>query len=337
MSKNQVASAAHNELHTASRQVADRGFNNGPQNSGSTVAHNKVHSATVGGGSPTLYRPSTGHSHTAAPNGSRDGFHNGHNHSGHNLVSGKTAASRSVQPQTAQNETRPRNRLLATLSAEEWERLSPYVGRTLLIEGQNLYHAGQAIERIYFPNTGLVSMVVNARDGSQVEVGVAGREGLAGDLSLLTGSNAMLRAIVQTAGTACWLPATVVREEFRRGGSFQQHLLQYFQVLTAQSAQCALCNRLHTVEERLSRWLLVIRDRLETDEIDITHEFIAHMLGTRRSGVTVALGVLQQAGLIDITRGHIAIRDVRKLAGSACECYGIISKQFETLNANTIA
>lgn len=282
---------------------------------------------------PPVQRPANGHgTNELRPSVTGNGLRNGNGwHNGNGFHAGQSVPARGLMPGATQSEARPRNRLMAALTGEEWERLSPYLGRTLLIEGQNLFHGGQAIERVYFPNTGLVSMVVNARDGSQVEVGVAGREGLVGDMSLLSGGTTLLRGIVQAAGTACWLPVAVVREEFRRGGPFQQHLLESLQVLTAQAAQCALCNRLHTVEERLSRWLMVISDRLETDEIDITHEFIAQMLGTRRSGVTVALGVLQQAGLIDITRGHITICDTQQLSGSACECYGILKKQFDTL------
>lgn len=326
MSKNPVAATARSSSIQARSSTQPR----------------SVQSASASAATPAVYRPATGHgtAHISTRNPAVAGHglrHGSGFHRGNGSAAGDAALARTSALQAATGETRPRNRLLCSLGADEWERLSPHLGRTLLIEGQNLNHPGQAIERVYFPNTGLVSLVVNARDGSQVEVGVAGREGLAGDLSVLCGGPSQLRAIVQAAGTACWLPAAVVREEFRRGGAFQQNLLQHFQMLTSQSAQCALCNRLHSVEERLSRWLMVIRDRLETDEIDITHEFIAHMLGTRRSGVTVALGVLQQAGLIDITRGHISIRDAGQLAASACECYGIISKQFHAVAENSIS
>jgi CRP-like cAMP-binding protein len=225
---------------------------------------------------------------------------------------------------------------LASLPVDVWLRISPHIRHALLIPGQSLHGPGESVERVYFPNSGLVSLVMDSRDGSQVEVGVIGREGIVGALPALCGQATLGHAMVQIAGNACWIPATALREEFRRGGSLQDWLMRYIQVMTAQASQCALCNRLHTVEERLCRWLLMVRDRIGNDEIDITHEFIAHMLGARRSGVTVALGVLQQAGLIDLTRAHIMILNGEGLESNTCECYGLLRSQFATLNDGNV-
>jgi CRP-like cAMP-binding protein len=229
---------------------------------------------------------------------------------------------------------RPKNYVLANLPQDVWNRVSPHIRHALLIPGQSLYGAGELAERVYFPNSGLVSLVMDSSEGSQVEVGVVGREGIVGVLAALSGQPSFGHALVQIAGNACWVPAALLRDEFRCGGALQDWLLRYIQVLNVQAAQCALCNRLHTVEERLSRWLLIVHDRIATNEIDITHEFIAQMLGARRSGVTVALGALQQAGFIDLARGHVVITDEQGLTKNTCECYSALRAQFETLKHN---
>ena len=160
---------------------------------------------------------------------------------------------------------------------------------------------------------------------------MSGREGAVGALELLSGSLASERAVVQVPGTALWLPADAVRDEFRRAGAFQEWMLRFWASMMEQKAQCALCNRLHSVEERLCRWLLCLRERVESDEIEITHGAFAQMLGARRSGVTVALGALSAAGLLDTGRGRIALLDVDGLRANSCSCHAVLSRSSESL------
>jgi CRP-like cAMP-binding protein len=227
--------------------------------------------------------------------------------------------------------SRPRNLMLAALPRAVWERLAPHVRHALLIPGQALVEADSLAGRVYFPNSGLISLAMTSADGAQVEIGMIGREGTTGTLDTLMGSAPTARALVQIAGNACWLPLATLRSEFNSDADLRFWLLRYWEVLGVQTAQSALCNRLHTVEERLARWLLLVRDRIASDEIEITHEFIAHTLGARRSGVTVALGTLQQAGLIDCTRGKITVLNAEQLAASSCECYVVVHERFRQL------
>jgi CRP-like cAMP-binding protein len=169
---------------------------------------------------------------------------------------------------------------------------------------------------------------VDTQDGSQVEVGVTAREGVVGALASLGSESSFHRGVVQISGNAFRLPVEKFLEECKRGGALQQLVQQYSHLLMVQASQAALCNRLHTVEERLSRWLLTSSNRVQSDNLELTHEFISHMLGVRRSGVTVALGMLQQAGVIDTTRGCITVLDSSKLESCACECHHIIRSEF---------
>lgn len=232
--------------------------------------------------------------------------------------------------------SRPRNRVLATLPPDVWTRVSPHIGHALLIQGRTIYEPGKAIDHVYFPNGGLISLVVDSCTGARVEAGLAGREGIAGVFEALNDTPSTQRAIVQVAGTACWLPTAVFRSEFRRGGEFQEWVLHYLQWMNSQASQCALCNRLHSVEERLARWLLMVRDRMVNDEISITHEAIAHLLGTRRSSVTVALGGFEQQNLLHCARGRLEILDATGLQKSACECYSALQKQGAFLYNNSL-
>jgi CRP-like cAMP-binding protein len=226
---------------------------------------------------------------------------------------------------------RPRNLLLAALPRPTWTRLAPLVRHALLIPGQPLPEADSPTGRVYFPNSGLVSLTMASREGMQVEVGMIGREGTTGTVEMLFGSAPRPWALVQIAGNACWLPLSDLRAAFNSDADLRSWLVRYWATLGAQTAQNSLCNRLHSVEERLARWLLLARDRIGCDEIEITHEFIAHILGARRSGVTVALGALQQAGLIDCARGRITIRHAGQLASSSCECYAAVQGHFRQL------
>jgi CRP-like cAMP-binding protein len=222
---------------------------------------------------------------------------------------------------------------LQSLPADVWRRLEPQSQRTLLFQGQVLYEAGSPIERVYFPNSGVVSVVLG-HNGEQIEVSMIGREGAIGSLELLSGTLATETAVVQVSGTAVWLPASVARDEFRRGGAFQEWMVRFWASLVAQRAQSTLCNRLHSVEFRLCRWLLDLHERVESDEIDITHGAIAQMLGARRSGVTVALGALSAQGLLDTGRGHILLLDTDGLRANACACHSTLSSALGALHAS---
>ena len=224
-----------------------------------------------------------------------------------------------------------KNAILASLSAPERERIKEFLTPMSLVVGRTLYEAGETVTRVYFPISGMISLVLASSEGTQVEAGIVAREGVAGAASALAQTPPTSRAMVQIEGRAFWMEANTFRDEFRRGGSLQPVVLRYQQTMIAQTSQAALCNRIHTVEERLSRWLLTIRDRIGSDELNITQEFIAHMLGTRRSGVTVAAGVLRQAGFIQYTRGHITITDDKGLESCACECYSILRREFDSI------
>jgi CRP-like cAMP-binding protein len=232
-------------------------------------------------------------------------------------------------PFVADGSTPCRNRLLAALSSEAWQRLAPHLRRFEMVQGKVLQENGKPIEQVYFVEEGMVSLVIDAEDGNQVEVGITGNEGLVGVLIGLDNQPALHKAMVQVPGVAYQLSAEVLEDECRRNPQWHNLLLHYAYVLFAQSSRSALCNRTHTVEERLSRWLLLVRDRINSDELPLRDEFIAHMLGARRSTVTVALGVLQQAGLIDNTRGDILILNNDKLERTACSCYANLRDQFQ--------
>ncbi len=227
---------------------------------------------------------------------------------------------------------RCKNKVLAALPRDSWERLQPHMRRVLLHQGDVLQESGAAVEYVYFIESGMVSLVIDGDDGARVEVGVTGREGVVGGCCVLGNHHSVHLAIVQVAGNAYRIPDDAIRAECKRGGVLQNLLHGYMHLLLAQSSQSAFCNRVHTLEERLSRWLLTVQERMPTDDLDLTPEFISHMLGVRRSGVTVALGVLQQAGLIDTARGHITIRDRDKLKTCACECYETVRARFESLD-----
>ena len=259
---------------------------------------------------PSHFSGSTGIAHTA------------------DLPGGSWGASTSASPPS-----RPRGWALQGLPSDVWRRLEPQAHRTLLFQGQVLHEAGAPVDRVYFPNSGMVSLVLSSATGEQVEVAMAGREGAVGALEMLSETVAGETAVVQVPGTALWLPSTVVRDEFRRGGAFHEWMLRFWVSLMAQKSQAALCNRLHSVEERLCRWLLGLRDRVESDEIEITHGSIAQMLGARRSGVTVALGVLGAQGLLDTGRGHIRLLDIEGLRANSCSCHSTLSRSLDLLRA----
>lgn len=227
-----------------------------------------------------------------------------------------------------------KNRILAALPQDVRERLMPQMRRVLLHQSDVLQESGMAVEHVYFIETGMISMVVDAQDGAQVEAAVTGPEGIVGVTSVLGNQPSFHRMVVQIPGNAYRMPASALQRECRENPQFQELLHRHLYLLVAQASQGTLCNRIHTVEERLSRWLLTVSDRIQSDDLELTHEFIAHMLGVRRAGVTVALGMLQQSGMIDATRGRIRLVDRENLQCCACECFEVLRQQFAMLEAN---
>lgn len=224
-----------------------------------------------------------------------------------------------------------KNRFLANLPGEAKERLAPYMRRVLLHQGHTIQERGSEVEHVFFVEKGVVSLVVDSHDGTQVEAAVTGAEGIVNVLAMLDTLPSFQHAVVQIPGSAYKLPVEKLREIGRSSPRVQQTMNRHIQFLMAQASQAALCNRNHTVEERLSRWLLSASDRIRANDLELTHEHIANMLGVRRPAVTICLGIFQQLGMIEIHRAHIRILDREKLAGSACECYPTIRNHFAML------
>jgi CRP-like cAMP-binding protein len=224
-----------------------------------------------------------------------------------------------------------KNGLLAALPREDYELILPHLEHVSFKLGEVVYEPGREMEHIFFPTTAIISMLYTMENGSSAEMGMAGNEGLVG-VALFMGGNTMPnRAVVQRAGGAVRMEAKVLQEEFARGGAFQRLLLRYTQALLTQMSQTAVCNRLHAIEQQLCRWLLLSHDRLDSDELVMTQELIANMLGVRREGVTAAAGRLQEQGLISYVRGRIRILDRRGLEATVCECYKVVKEEYERL------
>ncbi len=224
------------------------------------------------------------------------------------------------------------NQLLAALPIDDYQRLIPHLELVALSNQQLLYDIGELITYVYFPHQALVSFISLMEDGSTTEVALVGKEGMVG-LPVCWGGNCSgnIQALVQMPGSAMRMKAEQLKTEFSRGGAMQSLLLLYTQALFSQVAQTAACNRHHTVEQRLARWLLTVQDQIQASELVMTQEFISQMLGTRRSGVTVAAIALQQAGMIRYSRGRITVIDREKMKLVACECYDVINNEFSRL------
>ena len=223
------------------------------------------------------------------------------------------------------------NKLLAALPDSDYQRLFPYLKLVPLQVQQILYEAAEPITQVYFPDKAMVSIVTTMEDGSTAEVGIVSNEGMVGIPVILGDNTTTTTAFVQISGAAMQINADVLRAEFNRGGAIQSVLLRYVQAVYSELAQGAACNRLHTLEERLARWLLTVSERLESEDFPLTHEFISQMLGVRRSGVTVAASTLSRAGMITYQRGHISILNREDLEATSCECYQVIQKEFARL------
>jgi CRP-like cAMP-binding protein len=226
------------------------------------------------------------------------------------------------------------NRLLAALPAEVYARISPALEQVSLRLGDALCESGQPTFHAYFPIDAIVSLLYVTVDGASAEIAVVGNEGVVGFALFMGGDTTTSRAVVQSAGQAYRLQSKLLKEEFHRAGPMQRQLLHYTQALMTQMAQTAACNRHHTVDQQLCRWLLLSIDRLPSNELVMTQELIANMLGVRREGVTEAAGRLQQAGLIRYRRGHITVLDRAGLEARVCECYAVVKKEFDRLLPN---
>jgi CRP-like cAMP-binding protein len=223
------------------------------------------------------------------------------------------------------------NRLLAALPVDEYQRLLPNLQPVSFSLGQVVYEFGGRLEYVYFPTTAIVSLLYTMENGASAEMGLTGNDGVVGIALFMGGGTMPNRAVVQSAGGAIKMRAKVLQDEFAVGGKFQRMLLRYTQALITQISQTAVCNRLHSVEQQLCRWLLLSHDRVKADELIMTQELIADMLGVRREGVTVAAGRLQAIGAISYVRGRITILDRTKLEETVCECYQVVKDEFDRL------
>ena len=223
------------------------------------------------------------------------------------------------------------NHLLAALPGADFTRLQPHLTLIPLQLGAALYEPGVEMRHLYFPTDSIVSLLYVMADGASAEIAVVGNEGVVGVSLFMGGETTPSRAVVQSAGLSYRLPGKVLKEEFTRGGSMQHLLLRYTQALLTQMAQTAVCNRHHSLDQQLCRWLLLSLDRLPANVLVMTQELIANMLGVRREGVTEAAGNLQEAGLIQYSRGHITILDRPGLELRTCECYAVVKRECDRL------
>jgi CRP-like cAMP-binding protein len=223
------------------------------------------------------------------------------------------------------------NHLLAALSDAERERIYPHLQLVAMPLGKVLYEPGEPLRHVYFPADCIVSLLYVMENGASAEISVVGNEGLVGIALFMGGETTPSRAIVQSAGHAYRLIGQRLKDEFHRSGAMQLLMLRYTQALITQMAQTAVCNRHHTVDQQLCRWLLLSLDRLESNRLTMTQELIANMLGVRREGVTEAAGKLQQAGVIKYSRGQITVLDRPQLEAMCCECYAVVKKESDRL------
>jgi CRP-like cAMP-binding protein len=223
------------------------------------------------------------------------------------------------------------NHLLDALPASDYERLASHLELIPMALGDVLYESGDRLRYVYFPTTSIVSLLYVMEDGASAEIAIVGNEGILGISLFMGGETTPSRAVVQSAGHAFRLRAALLKEEFARYGPTMHLLLRYTQALITQMAQTAVCNRHHSVDQQLCRWLLLSLDRLASNELSMTQELIANMLGVRREGVTEAAGKLQDAGLIRYGRGRITVLDRQGVEKRSCECYQVVKREFDRL------
>ena len=230
-----------------------------------------------------------------------------------------------------------KNHLLAALPDAEWQRWLSQLESVDLPLGQVLYESGSNIKHVYFPTTAIVSLLYVMENGASAEIAVVGNEGIVGVSLFMGGESTPSRAVVQSAGHGFRLNAETMKTEFNRAGPVLHLLLRYTQALITQMSQTAVCNRHHSLDQQLCRWLLLSLDRLEGADLVMTQELIANMLGVRREGVTEAAHTLQKVGLIRYARGHITVLDRKGLENRVCECYGVVKKEYDRLLPERLA
>ena len=231
----------------------------------------------------------------------------------------------------AQSNNPKQNHLLAALPPTEFERIASHLQLVPLKLGEVLYESGGQLKHVYFPTDSIVSLLYVMEDGASAEIAIVGNEGILGISLFMGGETTPSRAVVQSEGFGYRLKAGLLKREFNRAGPMMHLLLRYTQALITQMSQTAVCNRHHSVDQQLCRWLLLSLDRLLSDELNMTQELIANMLGVRREGVTEAAGKLRDAGIIEYSRGHIKVLDRSKLEKRVCECYAVVAKEFDRL------
>lgn len=228
------------------------------------------------------------------------------------------------------------NQLLAALPSEDLNRFAPHLELVPMLLGDTLYSPGSQLHYVYFPTTAIISLLYILESGSSSEIAGVGNEGVLGISLFMGGNTTPSSAIVQTGGYSYRLPAKILREEFNRAGVLQRLLLRYTQTLVMQITQNAVCNRHHSIEQQLSRWLLLTLDRMTSNELVMTQELVAGALGVRREGVAVAAGKLQRDGIIRYRRGHISVLARSGLEAVTCECYAVVKKECKRLLNNPI-
>jgi CRP-like cAMP-binding protein len=234
-------------------------------------------------------------------------------------------------PMHALKHSPKQNHLLDALPEADYARIQDTLEYISMPLGQALYESGGHLKHVYFPTTSIVSLLYVLESGASAEIAVVGNEGILGVSLFMGGETTPSRAVVQSAGYGYRMRASLLKQEFNRAGPMMQLLLRYTQALITQMAQTAVCNRHHSIEQQLCRWLLLSLDRLSADDLNMTQELIANMLGVRREGVTEAAGKLQRDGLIEYSRGHIRVLDRPKLEKRVCECYQVVKTEFDRL------
>jgi CRP-like cAMP-binding protein len=229
------------------------------------------------------------------------------------------------------------NSLLAALPDPEWRRWEPLLQEVDMPLGEVLYEPGATLTHVYFPTTSIVSLLYVMENGASAEIAVVGNEGLVGISLFMGGESTPSRAVVQSAGHGLRLKAQLMKDEFDRAGPVLHLLLRYTQALITQMSQTAVCNRHHSLDQQLCRWLLLSLDRLQVNHLEMTQELIANMLGVRREGVTGAALKLQEAGLISYARGHITVLNRAGLEKRTCECYAVVKREYDRLLPEKLA
>jgi CRP-like cAMP-binding protein len=230
-----------------------------------------------------------------------------------------------------------RNHIFEAMPTNEWERLLPFIETVELPLGKVLYEPGTKMSHVIFPSSAIVSLLYALENGSSAEIAVVGNEGVVGISIFMGGESTSSRAVVQSAGVGYKIKSSMLLDEFNRGGPIMHLLLRYTQALITQMSQTAVCNRHHSLDQQLCRWLLLSADRLTGNELIMTQELIANMLGVRREGVTEAALKIQKAGLIQYARGHITILDRHGLERRTCECYQVVKTEYDRLLPDKIA